>query len=45
MPHLALYTFGVLKAPLADSGGLTREFYEAGEAVYREVRGAPGYLG
>ncbi|WP_405465658.1 DUF3291 domain-containing protein [Streptomyces jietaisiensis] len=45
MPQFALYTFGVLKAPLADSGGLTREFYEAGEAVYREVRGAPGYLG
>ncbi|MGC8920740.1 DUF3291 domain-containing protein [Streptomyces griseoaurantiacus] len=45
MPHLALYTFGVLKSPLADPGALTREFYETGDAVYRKIRGYPGYLG
>ncbi|GAA0289766.1 hypothetical protein GCM10010302_30190 [Streptomyces polychromogenes] len=45
MPHLALYTFGVLKSPLADTGPLTREFYASGEAVYRTISGHPGYLG
>lgn len=41
---LALYTFGVLKSPLADSGPLTGEFYELGEAVYREIGRQPGHL-
>ncbi|WP_329134603.1 DUF3291 domain-containing protein [Streptomyces sp. NBC_00670] len=45
MPQLALYTFGVLKLPLADCGALTREFYEVGEGVYREISGRPGYVG
>lgn len=44
MPHLALYTFGVLKSPLTDPGPLTREFYESGEAVYREIGRHPGYI-
>ncbi|WP_354644240.1 DUF3291 domain-containing protein [Kitasatospora camelliae] len=44
MPHLALYTFGVLKSPLADPGPLTRELYDTGEAVYRKIGQAPGYL-
>jgi len=44
MPHLALYTFGVLKSPLADPGLLTQEFYDIGEAVYREIGRHPGYL-
>ncbi|MEV7541635.1 DUF3291 domain-containing protein [Streptomyces sp. NPDC089915] len=44
MPQLALYTFGVLKSPLADPGPLTREFYASGEAVYRKLSGHPGYL-
>ncbi|OKI10159.1 hypothetical protein A6A06_06050 [Streptomyces sp. CB02923] len=44
MPHLALYTFGVLKSPLADTGPLTREFYDRGEAVYRKISQHPGYL-
>lgn len=44
MPHLALYTFGVLKAPLAGSAPLTREFYETGETVYRTISRHPGYL-
>lgn len=44
MPHLALYTFGVLKSPLADPAPLTREFYERGEAVYRRISQHPGYL-
>lgn len=44
MPHLALYTFGVLKAPLADPAPLTREFHDRGEAVYRTVGRHPGYL-
>ncbi|MFF9110354.1 DUF3291 domain-containing protein [Streptomyces sp. NPDC014805] len=44
MPHLALYTFGVLKSPLADPTPRTREFYEIGEAVYREISQQPGYL-
>ncbi|WP_030387681.1 DUF3291 domain-containing protein [Streptomyces sp. NRRL S-241] len=45
MPHLALYTFGVLKSPLADPAPLTREFYASGEAVYPEISRHPGYLG
>jgi len=44
MPRLALYTFGVLKTPLADRGALTREFYRAGDAVYRRIRRCPGYV-
>ncbi|MFE9447972.1 DUF3291 domain-containing protein [Streptomyces sp. NPDC006739] len=44
MPHLALYTFGVLKTPLADPAPLTHEFYDVGEAVYRQVGRHPGYL-
>ncbi|MFC1415521.1 DUF3291 domain-containing protein [Streptacidiphilus cavernicola] len=44
MPRLALYTFGVLKSPLADPGQLTREFHESGEAVYRTMSRHPGYL-
>ncbi|OIJ68045.1 DUF3291 domain-containing protein [Streptomyces mangrovisoli] len=44
MPQLALYTFGVLKSPLADPGPLTREFYDTGEAVYRTISRRPGYL-
>ncbi|MFF3643482.1 DUF3291 domain-containing protein [Streptomyces sp. NPDC002564] len=44
MPHLALYTFGVLKSPLADPAPLTREFHASGEAVYREVGRHPGYI-
>ncbi|MEU4170853.1 DUF3291 domain-containing protein [Streptomyces sp. NPDC026665] len=45
MPHLALYTFGVLKSPLVDPGPLTRQFYESGETVYRKISRQPGYLG
>ncbi|WP_055589771.1 DUF3291 domain-containing protein [Streptacidiphilus griseoplanus] len=45
MPHLALYTFGVLKSPLADPAPLTREFYDIGEAVYRRISQQSGYLG
>ncbi|MGV9340315.1 DUF3291 domain-containing protein [Streptomyces sp. NPDC003688] len=45
MPQLALYTFGVLTSPLADPAPLTREFYDIGEAVYREMGRHPGYLG
>ncbi|QHF97331.1 DUF3291 domain-containing protein [Streptomyces sp. NHF165] len=44
MPRLALYTFGVLKAPLADPAPLTQEFYDIGETVYREIARHPGYL-
>ncbi|MGY1439054.1 DUF3291 domain-containing protein [Streptomyces reniochalinae] len=44
MSHLALYTFGVLKTPLADPAPLTREFYDIGEAVYRNMSRHPGYL-
>ncbi|MFD9289220.1 DUF3291 domain-containing protein [Streptomyces sp. NPDC060030] len=44
MPHLALYTFGVLKSPLADPAPLTREFYDVGEVVYRKISQHPGYL-
>ncbi|MEU8589957.1 DUF3291 domain-containing protein [Streptomyces sp. NPDC048664] len=45
MPHLALYTFGVLKSPLADPAPLTREFYDIGDAVYRTISRHPGHLG
>ncbi|GHA08108.1 hypothetical protein GCM10010372_04280 [Streptomyces tauricus] len=44
MLHLALYTFGVLKSPLADPSPLTREFYDTGEAVYRRISQHPGYV-
>lgn len=44
MPPLALYTFGVLKSPLADPAPLTRAFHDSGEAVYREISRHPGYL-
>ncbi|MBL1090714.1 MULTISPECIES: DUF3291 domain-containing protein [Streptomyces] len=44
MPQLALYTFGVLKSPLADPAPLTREFYDIGAAVYQEISQHPGYL-
>ncbi|MFD7663092.1 DUF3291 domain-containing protein [Streptomyces sp. NPDC059788] len=44
MPHLALYTFGVLKSPLTDPAPLTRELRDSGEAVYRTISGHPGYL-
>ncbi|MFD8812417.1 DUF3291 domain-containing protein [Streptomyces sp. NPDC059627] len=44
MPRLALYTFGVLKSPLADPAPLTHEFYDIGEAVYRKISRHPGYL-
>lgn len=44
MPHLALYTFGVLKSPLADPAPLTRAFHDTGEAVYPEISRHPGYL-
>jgi hypothetical protein len=45
MPRLALYTFGVLKSPLADPAPLTREFHATGEAVYRTMSQHPGHLG
>ncbi|MFE1290194.1 DUF3291 domain-containing protein [Streptomyces sp. NPDC058751] len=44
MPHLALYTFGVLKSPLAGPAPLTREFYDTGETVYRNIGRHPGHL-
>ncbi|MEU9554340.1 DUF3291 domain-containing protein [Streptomyces fumanus] len=44
MPHLALYTFGVLKSPLADPSPRTDEFYALGEAVYRRISQHPGHL-
>ncbi|MCF3141751.1 DUF3291 domain-containing protein [Streptomyces platensis] len=44
MPQLALYTFGVLKSPLADPAPLTQEFYEIGEVVYQEIGRHPGYI-
>lgn len=44
MRHLALYTFGVLKSPLADPSPLMREFQDSGEAVYRKFSRHPGYL-
>ncbi|MFG3284497.1 DUF3291 domain-containing protein [Streptomyces sp. NPDC048111] len=44
MSQLALYTFGVLKAPLADPAPLTHALIESGEAVYPAISGHPGYL-
>ncbi|MGW1607311.1 DUF3291 domain-containing protein [Streptomyces eurythermus] len=44
MPQLALYTFGVLKSPLADPAPATQEFYDIGGAVYRKFSRQPGYL-
>ncbi|MFD5148153.1 DUF3291 domain-containing protein [Streptomyces sp. NPDC058401] len=44
MPHLALYTFGVLKSPLADPAPLTRALHDSGEAIYPEISRHPGYL-
>lgn len=44
MPHLALYTFGILKSPLTDPAPLTREFHERGGAVYQDVGRHPGYI-
>ncbi|MEU0274357.1 DUF3291 domain-containing protein [Streptomyces sp. NPDC006307] len=44
MSQLALYTFGVLKSPLADPAPLTRELHESGEAIYPEISKHPGYL-
>ncbi|WP_228982642.1 DUF3291 domain-containing protein [Streptomyces sp. DH12] len=44
MAHLALYTFGVLKSPLADPAPLTRELHDSGAAVYRRLSRHPGYL-
>ena len=44
MPHLALYTFGTLKAPLLDPGRLTREFHESVQAIYGGVGQRAGYI-
>lgn len=44
MPPLALYTFGVLKSPLADPAPLTREFHDSAEPVYLQISQHPGYL-
>ena len=44
MPHLALYTFGVLKAPNRDPGRLTREFYETTQAIYAGIGQSAGYI-
>jgi hypothetical protein len=44
MPHLALYTFGVLKAPLADPGESTRDFHRNVEVVYGRIGQYPGYV-
>ncbi|MFI1678436.1 MULTISPECIES: DUF3291 domain-containing protein [unclassified Streptomyces] len=44
MPQLALYTFGALKSPLADTGPLTRDFYDIGAGVYEKISKHPGYL-
>ncbi|MET9496301.1 DUF3291 domain-containing protein [Streptomyces sp. NPDC006552] len=45
MPRLALYTFGVLKSPLADPGPLMREFHDSSGDIYRRFSEHPGYLG
>ncbi|MER5890046.1 DUF3291 domain-containing protein [Streptomyces sp. NPDC001941] len=45
MPQLALYTFGVLKAPLADPSPVPRAFIDGAGAVYQEIERHPGYLG
>ena len=44
MPHLALYTFGVLKSPLTDPAPLIREFHESSKDVYQEIERHPGYI-
>ncbi|MGW7352511.1 DUF3291 domain-containing protein [Streptomyces sp. NPDC054784] len=44
MPHLALYTFGILNSPLAVATPLMGAFYDAGEAVHREIARRPGHL-
>ncbi|MER7948832.1 DUF3291 domain-containing protein [Streptomyces sp. NPDC096079] len=44
MPHLALYTFGVLSSPLADPGPLTRDLHDSGEVIYQRISRHPGYL-
>lgn len=44
MPRLALYTFGVLKSPLADPTPLTRELHDSGRIVYGKISRHPGYL-
>ncbi|MEV8479824.1 DUF3291 domain-containing protein [Streptomyces sp. NPDC051173] len=44
MPHLALYTFGVLKSPLTDPTPLTRELQDSGKAIYWKISQHPGYL-
>ncbi|MFF3392650.1 DUF3291 domain-containing protein [Streptomyces sp. NPDC002669] len=44
MSHLALYTFGVLKSPLADPAPLPREFHDRAGAIYRKIGEHPGYL-
>ncbi|GHD51249.1 DUF3291 domain-containing protein [Streptomyces galbus] len=44
MAHLALYTFGVLKAPLTDPAPLVREFHARGADVYPQIARHPGYL-
>ncbi|MGW6024312.1 DUF3291 domain-containing protein [Streptomyces sp. NPDC055099] len=44
MPHLALYTFGVLKSPLADPAALMRDFLDRAGAIYQEISRSPGYL-
>ncbi|GAB1332379.1 DUF3291 domain-containing protein [Streptomyces sennicomposti] len=44
MPHLALYTFGSLKAPLADPAPLVREFHDSPGDVYGHIGRYPGYI-
>ncbi|WP_371554204.1 DUF3291 domain-containing protein [Streptomyces longwoodensis] len=44
MAHLALYTFGVLKAPLTDPAPLVRAFHATGADVYPQIARHPGYL-
>lgn len=44
MPNLALYTFGVLRSPLADPAPLTREFQDRAQPIYQEISQHPGYL-
>jgi hypothetical protein len=44
MPHLALYTFGVLKAPLHDPASCARDFLDSAEGIYRQIGLQPGYI-
>ncbi|WP_439945838.1 DUF3291 domain-containing protein [Streptomyces sp. BBFR109] len=44
MPRLALYTFGALKAPLADPAPLVREFHDSSGGVYEQIGRHPGYI-